>query len=153
MSTNNNVRPLSLKNVKINDSFWSKYEELVHSAIIPYQYNALSDNIEGAIPSYAIANFKIAAKMQKGEFGGMVFQDSDLAKWIEALAYMLQTNPDDKWEAIGDEVIAAIENAQQEDGYLNTYFILKEPDKKWTNLHECHELYCAGHMMEAAVVS
>ena len=151
MSTNNNIKPISLKNVKINDSFWSKYEELVHSSIIPYQYNALSDNVEGAVPSYAIANFKIAAKMQKGEFGGMVFQDSDLAKWIEALAYMLQTNPDDKWEAIGDEVIAAIENAQQEDGYLNTYFILKEPDKKWTNLHECHELYCAGHMMEAAV--
>ncbi len=81
----------------------------------------------------------------------MVFQDSDLAKWLEAVGYSLETHPDPQLEIIADEIIDVIEKAQQPDGYLDTYFILKEPDKKWKNLHECHELYVAGHMMEAAV--
>ncbi len=144
-------KPASLSNVKISDPFWSEYAELVRNTVIPYQWEALNDRIPDAEPSFAVKNFKIAAGMEEGEFGGMVFQDSDVAKWLEAVGYSLQTHPDSKLEEIADGIIDIIEKAQQPDGYLDTYFILKEPGKKWTNLHECHELYVAGHMMEAAV--
>ena len=81
----------------------------------------------------------------------MVFQDSDVAKWLEAAAYSLVNHPDKELEARVDEIISLIGCAQQEDGYLNTYFTVKAPEKKWTNLQEGHELYCSGHMIEAAV--
>ncbi len=142
---------LPLKNVKINDGFWSKYIDLVRDVVLPYQWDALNDRIPGADPSHAIKNFKIAAGMEQGEFYGMVFQDSDVAKWLEAVAYSLETHPDSELEKTADGVIDIIEKAQQKDGYLDTYFIIKEPENRWTNLCECHELYCAGHMIEAAV--
>src|SRR5699024_5384681 len=59
---------------------------------------------------------------------------------------------DEELEKKADSLIDLIELAQEEDGYLNTYFSIEEPEKKWTNLLECHELYCAGHFIEAAVV-
>jgi len=80
-----------------------------------------------------------------------IFWDSDVAKWIEAAAYSLATHPDPKLERLVDGVVDLIANAQQEDGYLNTHFTVVEPGKRWTNLRDNHELYCAGHLMEAAV--
>ena len=147
----NKSNDIPLKNIKMNDGFWSTYQKLVREEVIPYQWQALNDKIEAAEPSYAIKNFRIAAGIEKGEFGGLFFQDSDLAKWLEAVGYSLEANPDPELEALADEVIDLIEKAQQSDGYINTYFTLKEPEKRWTNLIECHELYCAGHMIEAAV--
>lgn len=135
----------------IRDNFWSRYVELVRNEVIPYQWDALNDNVADADPSGAIRNFRIAAGEEEGEFYGMVFQDSDVAKWLEAVAYSLETRPDSELEKKVDGVIDLMGKAQQEDGYLNTYFIIKEPEKRWTNLKECHELYCAGHMIEAAV--
>lgn len=88
--------------------------------------------------------------MEEGEFYGMVFQDSDVAKWLEGVAYSLIVSPDADLEKRADAIIDIIAAAQQSDGYLDTYFIVKEPEKKFQNLQECHELYCAGHMMEAA---
>ena len=99
----------------------------------------------------AIQNFRIAAGGARGEFNGMVFQDSDVAKWLEAVAYSLATKPDERLERLADEVFELIARAQRADGYLNTYFLVAQPGKEWTNLAECHELYCAGHMLEAAV--
>ena len=146
-----NPAPVPLKDVRINDPFWSRYDGLIREAVIPSQWDALNDNIPGAAPSHAVHNFKIAAGLEQGEFEGLVFQDSDLAKWIEAVGYSLITHPDPDLEQTADGLIDIIEKAQRPDGYLNTYFILKEPSKRWTNLAECHELYCAGHMIEAAV--
>ena len=80
-----------------------------------------------------------------------MFQDSDVAKWLETLSFSLMRRPDPELERCADEVIQLIEKAQAPDGYLNTYFTIKEPGKRWTNLHEAHELYCAGHFIEAAV--
>ncbi|MDN4524114.1 glycoside hydrolase family 127 protein [Fictibacillus fluitans] len=145
------LHTLPLKSVQINDSYWSRYIQLVRDVVVPYQWEALNDRIEGAEPSHAIKNFKIAAGEEEGTFGGMVFQDSDLAKWLEAVGYLLQTEKDEKLEKIADEVIDLIAKAQHKNGYLNTYYTLKEPGKQWTDLCECHELYCAGHMIEAAV--
>jgi len=144
-------KPLPLKNVVVKDDFWSEYTKLVRETVIPYQWDALNDRIPDAEKSHAIANFRIAAGEEQGEFHGMVFQDSDVAKWLEAVAYSLETHPDPKLEALADETIDLIEKAQQPDGYLNTYFTIKEPERRWTNLYETHELYCAGHMIEAAV--
>ncbi|MGF7035985.1 DUF1680 family protein [Paenibacillus mucilaginosus] len=137
--------------IRIQDAFWNKFTELVRDTVIPYQWEALNDRIPGAEPSYAIRNFRIAAGLEEGEFGGMVFQDSDVAKWLEAVGYSLANHPDPELERTADEVIELIAKAQHENGYLNTYYTIKEPGGQWTNLHEAHELYCAGHMMEAAV--
>ncbi|GGH11845.1 glycoside hydrolase family 127 protein [Paenibacillus segetis] len=136
---------------QIQDPFWSEYIRLVREVVVPYQWEALNDRVPEAEPSRAITNFKIAAGQTKGDFYGMVFQDSDVAKWLEAVAYLLGTQSDPDLEQIADEVIEIIAKAQQPDGYLNTYFTIKEPGHRWTNLAECHELYCAGHMIEAGV--
>lgn len=142
---------VALHQVRIQDDFWSYYIGLVKDVVVPYQWEALNDRVEAAEPSGAVRNFRIAAGLEQGEFYGMVFQDSDVAKWLEAVAYLLETDTNPQLEQIADEMIDIIALAQREDGYLNTYFQLKEPDKRWTNLTECHELYCAGHMIEAGV--
>ncbi|WP_055107309.1 glycoside hydrolase family 127 protein [Paenibacillus ihumii] len=145
------VERVPLNQVQIKDDFWSYYIDLVRSVVVPYQWEALNDRLEAAEPSGAIRNFKIAAGLEEGEFYGMVFQDSDVAKWLEAVSYLLESKPDPELESTADEVIEIIAKAQQEDGYLNTYYTLKEPGRRWSNLAECHELYCAGHMIEAGV--
>lgn len=148
---NKPMRSVALADVKLNEGLLGDKNKLIRTKVIPYQWQALNDEIAGVIPSHAIKNFRIAAGEIEGEFGGMVFQDSDVAKWLEAVAYQLATYPDPELEALADQVIEWIGGAQQSDGYLNTYYTLVEPGKRWTNLAECHELYCAGHMMEAAV--
>ncbi len=145
-----------IKKFQVSDGFWGRYEELVRDVVLPYQEKALNDQIEGAEKSHCIENFRMAAKKIKtgkcdGEFYGMVFQDSDVAKWLEGAAYSLAQKPDADLETRCDAIIDLIGEVQQKDGYLNTYFTVKEPDKRWTNLQEAHELYCAGHMIEAAV--
>ena len=136
--------------VKITDAFWSQMQEKVIDVVIPFQEKVLNDEVPGVAKSHAIENFRIAAGVSEGEFYGMVFQDSDVAKWLEGVAYSLAVKADAGLEARADDIIDIIEKAQQPDGYLDTYFIIKEPEHRWQNLQECHELYCAGHMMEAA---
>lgn len=80
-----------------------------------------------------------------------IFWESDLAKWLEAGSYSLATHPDPALDATVDETIALLAGAQQPDGYLNAHFTVVEPDARWTNLRDKHELYCAGHLIEAAV--
>lgn len=144
------LHSIPLKKIRINDRFWNKYIDLVKDVIIPYQWSILNDFIEDAEPSHCIHNFKVAAGEENGEFKGAVFQDTDVAKWLEAVAYSLECHPDEKLEKLADSTIDLIGRAQQEDGYLDTYFIIREPDSKWKNLMEGHELYTAGHMIEAA---
>lgn len=145
-----------IKKFEVKEGFFGRYEKLVKDVVLPYQERALNDQIEGAEKSHCIENFRMAAEKIRtgkcdGEFYGMVFQDSDVAKWLEGAAYSLAQNPDPELEKRCDEIIELIGEAQHGDGYLNTYFTVKEPDKRWTNLQEAHELYCAGHMIEAAV--
>lgn len=145
------AQELDLNHVHVNDPFLGQYQRLVRDVVIPYQWDALNDRISDAEPSHAIENFRIAAGLEKGEFYGMVFQDSDVAKWLEAVAWSLCQKPDRVLERTAEHVIELIEAAQCDDGYLNTYFTVKAPQERWTNLAECHELYCAGHMIEAGV--
>lgn len=146
------LKSIPLKNIRIKDSFWDKYIKLVRDVILPYQWATLNDGVEGAEPSHCIKNFKIAAGEEIGEFQGAVFQDTDVAKWLEAVAFTLASSGrDENLEKLADETIALIGRTQCEDGYLNTYYTIKEPERRWSNLKEGHELYTAGHMIEAGV--
>jgi len=140
-----------LRSVIVTDGFWSDIQKLVRDTVLPYQLDVMEDNLPGVEKSHAIQNFRIAAGEAEGEHYGWVFQDSDVAKWLEAVAYSLSAFPDSELEAKADELIALIGRAQESDGYLNTYFSIMHPDRKWQNLHDCHELYCSGHLIEAAV--
>lgn len=144
------LHSIPLKHIKISDSFWSKHVALVKDAIIPYQWQAMNDLIPDAEPSHCLDNFRIAAGQAQGQFYGMVFQDTDIAKWLEAVGFTLAAGRDAELEQTADEVIDLIAAAQCGDGYLNTYFTIKEPKKRWSNLCEGHELYTAGHLIEAA---
>lgn len=145
------IRHIPLKNVHITDDFWSPRQRLMTDVTIPYMEKILRDEVPGAEKSHAISNFRMAAGEEIGDFYGMVFQDSDVAKWLEAAAYSLALKWDDALSRRVDEMVALIGRCQQPDGYLNTYFTVKEPENKWKNLLECHELYCAGHLLEAGV--
>ena len=148
---------IPVQNFKADDSFIGRVQKLVREEVIPYQYQVLNDALPDVEKSHAIENIRLAAKKLQGEnikpneFYGMVFQDSDVAKWIEAAAYALAAGPNPELEKTVDDVIALYGASQHENGYVNSYFTVKAPDKIWTNMREAHELYCAGHMMEAAV--
>ncbi|MCL1988552.1 MAG: glycoside hydrolase family 127 protein [Firmicutes bacterium] len=140
-----------LKNAKITGNFWQNFMELIRTQVVPYQWEALNDRVENAEPSYCMHNFHVAGGKKQGKHGGLVFQDSDLAKWLEAVAYVLEWHHDPLLEQIADTAIDDIVAAQQPDGYLNTYYILNGLEKRFTNLKDNHELYCLGHFLEAAV--
>lgn len=147
----------------ISDQFWVNYRQLVKTEMIPYQWGVLNDQLDidiqkernyDAIPSeksHAIENFKIAAGFKEGSHYGWVFQDSDVYKWLEAVAYSLASMPDSELEELADSVVDLIGAAQEEDGYLCTYFTIEEPQRRYKKLAESHELYSAGHFIEAAV--
>ncbi|MCA9284384.1 MAG: glycoside hydrolase family 127 protein, partial [Phycisphaerales bacterium] len=98
-----------------------------------------------------IANFRRAAGTETGPYQGYLFNDSDVYKVVEGASYLLGLRPDPVAEMKLDAVIDQIVAAQQEDGYLDTYYTLAEPDKKWSNIDHGHEMYCMGHLIEAAV--
>ncbi len=174
-------RPLSLRSISVTDNFWKHQMELVRKEVIPYQWDALNDRIPEAAPSFCMRNFKIAGKITKNRrelgdkyvekiwslktfetlpedmnnmedrFYGFLFQDSDFAKWIEAVGYSLTQHPDAELEQIADEAIDIVCAAQQDNGYLDTYYIINDMSKIFTNLRDNHELYCFGHLTEGAV--
>jgi len=138
----------------IDGGFWQRYQVLVRDAVIPYQWKAMNDEIPGAPKSHSVENFRIASGATKGAYEGMVFQDSDLAKWLEAAGNVLGVSrPEEQRElrAHVEEAVDLICRAQQPDGYVNTYFTVKDPAGRWKNLREAHEMYCAGHLIEAGV--
>ena len=80
-----------------------------------------------------------------------MFWDSDLGKTIETAAYTLYRRKNPELEANIDAVISMYGKLQQEDGYLSSWYQRMQPGQRWTNLRDCHELYCAGHLIEGAV--
>lgn len=81
-----------LNRITVTDPFLGEYQRLIRDVVIPYQWEALNDNIPDAEPSHALANYRIAAGQEDGQFYGMVFQDSDVTKWLEAVAWSLSQN-------------------------------------------------------------
>lgn len=145
------TRQITMGEMKVRDNFWDSYLRLVKEVIIPYQLDALNDRVPGAEPSYSLENFRVAAGRKTGTFHGYVFQDSDVYKWLEAVAFSLMWAPDPQLEKTADEIIDLIAAAQQKDGYLDTYYIINGIEQRFTNLRDSHELYCLGHLAEAAI--
>ena len=116
---------------KIIGGFWQQHQLNVLNNVIPYQWAALNDKVEGAEPSGCLNNFRVVAGQKQGEHMGLVFQDSDLAKFLEAAAYSLSIRKDAVLEANVDALIDTMGLAQEADGYLNTAFMLKDRDKRY----------------------
>jgi DUF1680 family protein len=129
--------------VRIQDNFWSPRLE-THKNV------TLSTCLDQCESTGRIANFTKAAGLMEGKFEGIYFNDSDVYKVIEGAGYTLMNQPDPELEKRVDGIIDQIAAAQEKDGYLCCYFTLVAPDCKWTDM-EKHEMYCAGHLMEAAV--
>jgi len=135
--------PVSWKAVTIDDPFWTPHLEVNREQTLPLIYQISQET--GRIDNFRL-NWKPGMEPVPH-----IFWDSDVAKWLEAASYSLGTHHNPELEAKVDEVISLLVAAQQPDGYLNTYFTAVEPKKRWTNLRDWHELYCAGHLIEAAV--
>ena len=140
-----------LQNIVITDELIGHYTDIVAEKLLDYQWRALNDKLEDAEKSYVVDNFRKAAGEKQGKHQGAIFCDTDAYKWLETVAYCLASGRAKQFESIADELIELIGRAQQPDGYLNTYFTLSYPEEKWKNLAEGHELYGAGHLIEAAV--
>lgn len=145
------VQPVPFTDVEINDPFWTPRLQTSRDVTIPYA-------LEQCEETGRIGNFAKAAGMQEGKFEGIYFNDSDLYKIIEGAAYTLALAPDRDLEAYVDGIIAKIAGAQRKDGYLYTARTLQGPDytppggtQRWSDISGGHELYCVGHLYEAAV--
>lgn len=137
------ITPVGFADVKIDDAFWSPRLQSHKDVTL----QVCIDQIENQ--TGRIRNFENAAK-GTGEHSGIYFDDSDVYKALEGMAYSLQNNPDPELEAKCDEWIDKFAAAQQDDGYINTYYTLTGLDGRWIDM-TMHEMYCAGHMTEAAV--
>ena len=137
------MESVPLHRVRVTGGFWAERQRVNREATLPYEYEQCRRT--GRLDAWKL-------QWKPGDPNPPhKFWDSDVAKWIEAAAYSLATHPDPALKRRLDRLIVRIEKAQQPDGYLNTHFIAVEPDKRWTNLRDDHELYCAGHLIEAAV--
>ncbi|MFS0778333.1 beta-L-arabinofuranosidase domain-containing protein [Neobacillus sp. 3P2-tot-E-2] len=133
-------RPLPLQNVDIRDRFWKPKIDINREHTIPFQYKQCLDT--GRVN---------ALKLKKDGPVPHPFWDSDIAKWIEAGSYSLTKHYDPALDQLIDGVIELLDYAQQPDGYLNSYITLVCPERRWKDLRDSHELYCAGHLIEAGV--
>ena len=138
------MRSLPLSDIRITDAFWSRYQRAQLEQGLMAQYRQIVD-------TGRLRNLERAGNGESGGFSGYRFNDSDVYKIIEGASYSLALHPDPDLDRYLDDLIADIKAAQEDDGYLNTYYTLEEPDAKWTDIRVRHELYCAGHLFEAAV--
>lgn len=139
------ITPVSFTDVSFHDAFWSPRQKINNDVTV-------WSNLRKCEETDRFTNFDKAAGAKEGNFVGLVFNDSDAYKTLEAVGYALQVTPDPILERYADGIIARIAAAQQPDGYLDTAYILPPRDskKRWTVLQHDHELYCAGHFFEAA---
>ncbi|WP_029278462.1 glycoside hydrolase family 127 protein [Pedobacter borealis] len=137
------IEPINFSKVKITDSFWEPRLKNHAASIL----STCISQIESQ--TGRIANFVNAGK-RSGKHSGIFYDDSDVYKALEGIAYTLINNPDPKLEKTADDWIDKIASAQLKDGYINTYYTLTGLDKRWTNMDK-HEDYCAGHLIEAGV--
>lgn len=137
-------RPARPGDVTIADSVLVPVRRRLMEVTLPTQWEQLERH-------HHVDNFRVAAGEKDGVHLGPVFLDSDLYKWLEAASYALGDHPGDEWlSARVEELTGLIEASQMDDGYLNTYYSTLAPDKRYEILYLNHELYCAGHFMEAA---
>lgn len=138
------LRPVPLNAIRLTDEFWRPRQELNLDTTLKAQYLHLEK-------TGRLDNFRRVACDFDGEFQGIYFNDSDVYKWLEGASWTLANDPDAELAEMVVSVVALVERAQAPDGYLNTYFALERENQRWSNLRDMHELYCAGHLFQAAV--
>lgn len=138
------LHTLPFSEVNIVGGFWSNRKEVNRTISLWYAYEMLekSGNLD---------NMRIAAGLQKGNYRGYVFIDSDIYKWLEATAWELGKNNDNGLMELVNKTIDLIAITQRPDGYLNSYIQTREDPVPWSDLDQGHELYCAGHLFQAGV--
>ncbi|NQT60653.1 MAG: glycoside hydrolase family 127 protein [Bacteroidetes bacterium] len=145
-SPNKRLTSLPLNAVNfLEGGFWNRFQrETLRTALLHgYNENEKNHNIE---------NFRIVAGQKTGTFQGKWFADSDLYKWLEAASlYLIIDNSDKKIKSLVFAAVELITSSQQVDGYINTFFQLNRTVAKWNDMIYGHELYCAGHLFQAAV--
>jgi len=138
------LRPVPIENVHLEDSFWAPRISMLREKTLPNQHEIIEE-------TGRLFNFRRASGKEKGEFRGLYFNDSDVYKWVEAAAFSLAAGRNDELHRLTRQTILEIISAQDDNGYLNTYFTFENKDKRWTNLRDMHELYCAGHLIQSAI--
>jgi DUF1680 family protein len=133
-----------LGSVQVKAGFWAQRQATNRRVSLRHGYEMLTK-------AGNFHNLRLAAGTETGDYMGMQFLDEDVYKWLEALAWEIGREADAQLQRMADEVIALIVAAQEPNGYLNSYYQVVEPDRKWTDLDFGHELYCAGHLFQAAV--
>lgn len=144
--------PVKFTDVQIEGAFWRERLDTVLTRTIPSQHARLVEH--GILDSLDVPQPPPPLRIPRhrhNDFTTQIFWDSDIGKWIEAASYALQHRRDATIEAQIDAITEQLAKAQLPDGYLNCWYIGREIDKRWTNLRDNHELYCAGHMLEGAV--
>lgn len=137
-------RTLPAEGVVLDEGFWRRRQETNRTAGLNHGYARLE-------AAGNVRDLELAAGSGSGSYVGKVFMDSDVYKWLEAAAYELSRREEPDLRARVEGLIALLERAQQADGYLDSYFQVAEPEAKWQDLSHGHELYCAGHLIEAAI--
>lgn len=125
------------------DGFWTPRLHALRAAALPAIYEQM--RADGHFDNF---HDRWQGGVQRTPY---IFWESDISKWIEAASYSLATHPDAALAALVDEAVTFLVAHQQPDGYLNLWYTRVEPEKRWSNLRDNHELYCAGHLIEAAV--
>ena len=137
------LRAVPYRSVKITDTFWAPRQATNRAATVPHLFAELREK------GY-VSNFERAAKGLEGGYRGPVYMDSDVYKSLEAAAYVLGEGPEPKIQAEFDSWVDLVRSAQQADGYVNTFHqVNRKP--RFSNLQDNHEIYCAGHLIEAGV--
>ena len=137
-------KPVYAADVQIQDTFWAPRMRTNHDVTVDHC-------LDWCDSTGRISNFAKAGGLMEGEFEGIYFNDSDVYKVLQGAAHSLALFPNAELEKRVDDVIAKIAAAQHDNGYLNTYYTIAEPGERWADLRVRHELYCAGHLFEAAV--
>jgi len=148
------VKPVPFDQVTVTAGFWRERMDVNRKVSLPHVWGRCESSTKAnGEASRRLDNFAKAAGQMKGGFTGTFFNDSDVYKIIEGTANSLQNHPDPELEAYTDRVIDLIAAAQWDDGYLFTFYSLPKhrPEDRWSNVGSMHELYCAGHLIEAGI--
>lgn len=140
----NKLTPIPFYQLEIDDVFWSNRQKINREVSIYHQLKMLEKD-------HHIDNFRVAAGIKKGVQIGEFYFDSDLYKWFEAANYILHQNDVKELESHINMITNLIKKSQMKDGYINTFYSTKFPQKRFTNLNYMHELYCGGHLIQAAI--
>ena len=140
----NKLKPVPFENIYINDKFWSKRQQINQEVSIYHQHEKLEQD-------FHIDNFRVASKVKKGVQIGEFYFDSDLYKWLEAASNILLMRNDAELEKKVREIVDLIKKSQTQDGYINTFYSTRFLRKRFTNIYFMHELYCGGHLIQAAI--